>query len=663
MEDSTSSRQGSGAYQYLPLDEGSGEIRLLHLLPGPFPSPIRVTLESTPFSPDAPPQFEALSYAWGSAENLIDIFIGSSGCYTLTVTQNLAEALPYLRLEDRSRTLWIDAICVNQSDMAERTSQVKRMADIFSKATRVVVWLGPASEDSSMAIAFFNTICSKVTIDWQTYSFQSTSAGTWWADVSIPKSLDQAQSNSISSLLSRSWFERLWIWQEVRLPSGDTIVKCGHQEIRWSSVCQAILYLLRMDLSHGNHDLLNMRVNSVLQLCNKHSYGYVPLAELLDATKNCKCSDPRDRIFALLSLLDPSERVIGIEADYSKTVSEVYTNAALSTIKFSQALDIMETTGLEENNLGLPSWVPNWPCRAIEKSLGYSVAAAGETLAVDIGHQGYEGILQVTGVSVATIDRVEGFKLPEYRAAKKTDIGHEIRRIASWINLQGPFEKDSKDLLAFCRTICADQFAEAEHPPRSDQLSLKECLQALRFLLGPEGNVDDWNIGFLATVGPYVCGRSFFVTKDGCQGLGPRAAKPGDIVTVLLGGPSAFILRPVDGGQHQLIGNAYCHGLMGAEALLGPLPERFRAVAKLEEKSNICWWGHMDRETESFYCEDPRLGELPSGWKRRDHPSDQFWTWFVNEETGEEMKWGSDLRLTPEALRQRGVDLKVFKLV
>jgi hypothetical protein len=662
MRDPTASRQGSGSYQYLPLNEGAGEIRLISLLPGPFSSPIRVMLESTPFSPETPPQFEALSYTWGSAENPIDIFVGSSGCYTLAVTQNLAEALPYLRLEDRSRTLWIDAICVNQSDVAERTSQVKRMADIYSKATRVVVWLGPASEDSSMAIGFFNIICSKITVDWQTYSLQPTSAETWWADVDIPMPLDQTQSNSILSLLNRPWFERLWIWQEVRLSSEDTIIKCGSQTIRWSSLCQAIFYLYRLHLSGAGNRLLETRVNSIFQLCDRQSHGYVPFTTLLDNTKYCKCSDPRDRIFALVSLLDPSQRVTGIEADYSKTVSEVYKNAVLCTIKCSQILCIMATAGLEQNNLGLPSWVPKWPHRAIARSLDY-LWASGETLAADIGDQGYEGILQVTGISVATIDRVEGFKLPEYSSAIKTDIGHEIRRIASWINLRGPFEKDSKDILAFCRTICTDSFAEAYHPPRGNPLSLKECLQALRFLLGLEGNVDGWNMRFLAFVGQNVCGRSFFVTKDGCLGLGPRAAKPGDIVAVLFGGPAAFILRPAHSGHYQVVGEAYCHGFMDAEALLGPLPGRFQLVMKLEEKTNRYWWSHVDRETETFHWEDPRLGELPVGWTRRGHPSDKFWTWFVNKETGEEMKMGNDPRFKAEALKQRGVDLKVFKLV
>jgi hypothetical protein len=256
---------------------------------------------------------------------------------------------------------------------------------------------------------------------------------------------------------------------------------------------------------------------------------------------------PKGPIFGLLSMLGPSEKVIGIDADYSKTISEVYKDATLCTIKFDRELNILATAGLDQSNSGLPSWVPKWPCRELYKPLRYAVQASGKTLRADLGDQGYEGIRQLTGVSVATIDRVEGFELAEYGYATKTDIGYEIRRISSWINLRRPFEKDDKDLLALCHTISADEFAETHDPQRKNQLSLKESLQPLRFLLGLEGSLDDWNIRFLALVGQSICGRSFFVPKDGCLGLGSKAAKPGDIVTVLLGGKGSYVMRPADG--------------------------------------------------------------------------------------------------------------------
>jgi hypothetical protein len=74
------------------------------LFPGTISSEIRVSLEMVPFTKDDVHDFEALSYAWGSAENPVDIIIGASGYEVPSITQNLAEALPYLRYEERSES-------------------------------------------------------------------------------------------------------------------------------------------------------------------------------------------------------------------------------------------------------------------------------------------------------------------------------------------------------------------------------------------------------------------------------------------------------------------------------------------------------------------------------------------------------------------------------
>ena len=67
------------------------------------------------------------------------------------MTRNLAEALQYLRYENRPCVLWIDAICVDQNNIPERGHQVVRMAAIYPQASRVVVWLGPERDDSALA--------------------------------------------------------------------------------------------------------------------------------------------------------------------------------------------------------------------------------------------------------------------------------------------------------------------------------------------------------------------------------------------------------------------------------------------------------------------------------------------------------------------------------
>jgi len=121
-------------YRYQPLDKQKNAIRLLTLLPGEFSDEIRVVLNHVSFDSDNPPQYEALSYVWGSAANPASCKVGQSGNRTIRITENLAVALPYLRYTDRARILWIDAICVNQSNLAERSQQVRLMANIYKLA-------------------------------------------------------------------------------------------------------------------------------------------------------------------------------------------------------------------------------------------------------------------------------------------------------------------------------------------------------------------------------------------------------------------------------------------------------------------------------------------------------------------------------------------------
>jgi hypothetical protein len=147
-------------YIYTYLNEEAKEIRLMKLLPGTRSSEIRIELEKAILTEHHKPQYEALSYVC-SAENLVNIHIGHSD----ERTQNLATSLLYLRYKDKPRCLWIDAVCVNQQDLAERSKQVLRMGDLYRTAERVVVWLGPEDRTSSFEIEKLKFLCSKVQID------------------------------------------------------------------------------------------------------------------------------------------------------------------------------------------------------------------------------------------------------------------------------------------------------------------------------------------------------------------------------------------------------------------------------------------------------------------------------------------------------------------
>ncbi|RYP81660.1 hypothetical protein DL769_001892 [Monosporascus sp. CRB-8-3] len=108
-------------------------------------------------------RYEALSYTWGSSQFPDTVEVKTSDKHAqatftseLCVNRNLAEAMRYLRYEARPRVMWIDAICINQADVKERSVQVRRMSQIFSLANRVVAWLGPGFSNSKLAVTTLN---------------------------------------------------------------------------------------------------------------------------------------------------------------------------------------------------------------------------------------------------------------------------------------------------------------------------------------------------------------------------------------------------------------------------------------------------------------------------------------------------------------------------
>ncbi|KAI1064507.1 hypothetical protein LB506_007789 [Fusarium annulatum] len=125
-------------YHLLTSDKKHSEIRVCILLPKSHGTRVNCKLETLHLLKDKI-DYEALSYAWGSSEDKATIRINET---TLQVTKNLKEALTYLRHESKPRCLWIDAICINQSDVDERNSQVSLMGYIYSSASCVISWLG-----------------------------------------------------------------------------------------------------------------------------------------------------------------------------------------------------------------------------------------------------------------------------------------------------------------------------------------------------------------------------------------------------------------------------------------------------------------------------------------------------------------------------------------
>jgi hypothetical protein len=175
-------------YSYSPLKPDT--IRLLSLIPHEDENtPIQCRLFGYPLqeSGERVHLYEALSYAWGCSDKPHSISIGR--CH-LSVTANLYTALLHLRDRFIERTIWVDAICINQNNLQEQGQQIQYMAEIYSKATRVIVWLGETAADSDEAL-------EKIRVA---------------ADNESAKPLiSESIKASTLALLQRPWFERIWV--------------------------------------------------------------------------------------------------------------------------------------------------------------------------------------------------------------------------------------------------------------------------------------------------------------------------------------------------------------------------------------------------------------------------------------------------------------------
>ena len=161
----------------------------------------------------------------------------------LVVRDNLYNALVQLREHGVRGPLWVDAICINQQDLSERSAQVAFMGPIYSKAQSVTVWLGVEDENTEIAIPMLQRIGPHlVNLDHARNALELRSLPfndrRPFDTVGVPVP-SMAEWRALSLFLSRTWFSRLWVLQEVALARGVTVL-CGRSRCEWQHITQCV---------------------------------------------------------------------------------------------------------------------------------------------------------------------------------------------------------------------------------------------------------------------------------------------------------------------------------------------------------------------------------------------------------------------------------------
>lgn len=583
---------------YTPLDlETKDSFRLLLLHPASHDSPVRCELKQAACETE---QYEALSYTWGDDTPCREILFQGQ---KFMVKENLYQALLELRHAVNVKVIWIDALCINQNDFLERAQQVTIMPSVYSHAKRVLIWLGAEAEESDLAMDLMIEI-SRYT---KLLPKNGRNQRQLWTDrqdenLVIATPLfhhDYARAwVTLDDLLSRPWWGRAWIVQEVALAK-EILVSCGNKSVHWDAItdtanltiayqqhiAQALETAPGLDEAAMNTEWrgADRRDGFVASLVIIRSYNGVTdignkstLSDYLEDNRGRLSTDPRDKLYSMLGLLSDEARV-KIQVDYTKSYVQVFCDVVeyVLNTKADNPLDILCHSQHSQWYPYNPSWIPDWRLHYRSDMFGSDIKnrfhaysdlvpefeiirnpSTPQTLSRD------RSLFKVKGfvAGVVTQTKLEG----EDRSEIAASIIHEGRRTeeSAW-DLQKVFKNiseqdihtknDENVATAFVRTLYADNIPSP----------LKEKMQQMsvgkQHTSSAQDFVDDIQHDDEVDFNAEIQSRTVFITSGGCLGIGSDFIQKGDLICILIGCSVPIILSKEEDGNYCFISDCYIH--------------------------------------------------------------------------------------------------------
>jgi hypothetical protein len=537
------------------------------------------------FSLETAPPYVALSYCWGSDARVRLLEING---YRLPITKNLAEAIDTLFVFAREGKFlfWADFICIDQNDLAERSNHVRFMRKVYETADKVLVWLGPAVQDSHI-LPDKLAEHRKRADEWSAQTDRPS--GRFWGELSRQDPLiagagQETARKAYMKLLQRPWWTRTWVVQEVTAKSEiDTLVCFGSHVVEFGTfktgISIAFICEMRFPATAG----------VLLFLKTDQAADDTPWTLLIVLSRLLKfeCQNPRDRVYAALGMATDVHdgRLI---PDYTKTCAEVYVDVVrwCLTDMENGPLDFLghvvrSTEGMRYIFPGdLPTWVPDWRCRYSETiPLPKSSKTGDDTEPENNVYRaaynaagGRSGPVQIQGallhVSGAVVDRID-----KVWDECWGDFDYDPSVVRSWGSKDASKEYFTGETLgsAFTHIINADfgTVVSSAGGSRGFSCHWGHVNKDPRYLTGASRSLRDIMVLWIRNA---VVGRRLFETASGYIGLAPNSSQVGDEVCLFYGSQVFHIIRKKE-DNHEYIGESYVHGLMDGHALTLPIVE------------------------------------------------------------------------------------------
>ncbi|KAF2205799.1 HET-domain-containing protein [Delitschia confertaspora ATCC 74209] len=343
-------------YSKLPIGLTPRTIRLLSIRPLSTPDNLSAKLEVAELKDGL--DFTTISYTWGDPKIYANISVNG---HDIGIAKNLTILMHQLLAEEQQqkcensvrspgRRFWIDAICMNQNNVNEKEEQVPLMAAIYGIATTTLIWLGPAADDSDLAMDLVNGISDQ---DFEEFDSSETSSPRWVAH---------------RLLFARQWWRRVWTVQEAIL-SRYPIVKCGTKEIpleKFVDFEYVYMKYVREATSkntvkgalafryYTNTPYRKMLWRDIKRWLNGPLTGWYSDIVYFDSTQ------PRDKVYGLMSMLrEESRRFITVDY-HTKTDAEVFTEIGVLLLKESGFNILSSVPEPKISDTGMPSWCYQW---------------------------------------------------------------------------------------------------------------------------------------------------------------------------------------------------------------------------------------------------------------------------------------------------------------
>ncbi|KAK1754436.1 heterokaryon incompatibility protein-domain-containing protein [Echria macrotheca] len=356
-------------YQYPPLPSGHARfLRLGGLGPHPF-----AYLESHPLA--NPPPYIAISYCWDPKSARRGMFLDSR---SFSISETVLEVLNQVQASQHAtgsrELLWVDQICINQEDGAEKLDQIYRMGEIYSRASKVFIWLGPTADGSDVALGHMRRMLDEIEA-----LNDATATRADVPDDLIP-TLNDDHGKLYGHLFLRPWFRRLWTVQEAVL-ARRLVVMCGYLEVDFDLLAQLAFSIL----TYGSLDLFQVpgadtekEMNeAIIGVANLHmirpknasvdemlqGLDIVRFRALVTDSRSRQVTMAPDRVHALMGLAPRQVReyMAGIQRSHpDQTMWQLYTHFAMCLLEHDPEWRFLSFAPSKERPSELPSWVPNF---------------------------------------------------------------------------------------------------------------------------------------------------------------------------------------------------------------------------------------------------------------------------------------------------------------